>query len=336
MKVGLYKLAEGSYQVSYKDSDNKRIRRQFVSHRAAKIYADRIFLRPLKNEHRPEPITSSTKTVTELLSDYLARNPESPIKKRGQELLDSFKSYFDKLNPKDLNKVLCSHWLDSIKTERKYTSRSMRICKYAYSSFFQDLVEQGLIERNYLAEICIRLGTRVKQKTFLSESELKTILAGLKKLSPSETYPATYFLIHTGCKISEALALKREDLDLEAGTVYFPRKPSANARTINLSPNILEFLKQHPKNAANVFLNGQGAAWTTKGYYKRMVIDRAALDLGRHWDSFTFRHTFAYHFLRKGKTLQQLQVVIGHRNIADTILAYGNVVSEKDEKSSPY
>ena len=56
-----------------------------------------------------------------------------------------------------------------------------------------------------------------------------------------------------------------------------------------------------------------------------MAEDRASINLNRHWDSFTFRHTFAYHFLRKGKTLQQLQVVLGHRHIAQTIQRYGDI-----------
>lgn len=64
--------------------------------------------------------------------------------------------------------------------------------------------------------------------------------------------------------------------------------------------------------------------------------DRSAIDLGNDWDSFTFRHTFAYHFLRRGKTLQQLQVVLGHRNIQQTINFYGDIISREDQKSSPY
>jgi site-specific recombinase XerD len=105
----------------------------------------------------------------------------------------------------------------------------------------------------------------------------------------------------------------------------FPRTAVANARTINLSSRIFEFLQSHPKIAVNVFLNGKGRAWTGKTYYRAMVIDRNAIGHSRHWDCFSFRHSFAYHFLRSGKTLHQLQVVIGHRHIEDTIRAYGDI-----------
>ena len=73
-----------------------------------------------------------------------------------------------------------------------------------------------------------------------------------------------------------------------------------------------------------------------KKYYKHTVKMREMIGLERHWDNFTFRHTFAYHFLRKGRTLQELQVIIGHRYIEDTLKAYGNIISKDEEKLSPY
>lgn len=74
----------------------------------------------------------------------------------------------------------------------------------------------------------------MKQRVFLSEPELIEILNGLKKFNLTQTYPVIYFLIHTGCKIGEALKLKWEHLDFEAGTVCFHRTASSNARVLNL------------------------------------------------------------------------------------------------------
>ncbi|MGZ3724447.1 MAG: tyrosine-type recombinase/integrase [Pseudobdellovibrio sp.] len=322
MKAGIYKLSSGVFQVSYIDSDKKRVRHKFKSYRAAKIYADRV------TNKRPMMLhVESSKTIAMLLQEYVEQNPASPIRKRSLELFESFKTYFGGIYCQDLNKVLCSHWLGQIKTEKQYSSRTMRVCKYLYSAFFQELVDKGLIEKNYMAEIYIKLGTRTKQRVFLSESELKEILNGLIKYNPNQTYPVIYFLIHTGCKISEALSLTWQDVDFEKKTVNFPRTDSSNARVLNLSPYILEFLKSHPRITDNVFINDQCEVWTASSFYKVMAVDRSSIDLNRHWDSFSFRHSFAYHFLKSGKTLQQLQVVLGHRQIAQTIQFYGDILT---------
>ncbi|MEQ1722663.1 MAG: tyrosine-type recombinase/integrase [Pseudobdellovibrio sp.] len=323
-KVGFYKLENGKYQISHRDSENNRIRKQFKSFRSAKIYSQRV-------GHEvaiPDNLIKSSKTVGELLQDYIEQNPTSPMKTRARAVYESFNRYFGCMNVEDLNKVLCAHWIEAVKIEMKYCSRTMRTIKYTFSPFFQSLVEQKLIKTNYLGEVYIKLGTRMKQRVFLSESELKEIIEKLKRFSPLTTYPVIYFLMHTGCKISEAVNLEWHQLNLEAGTVYFPRKTTSNARILNISERLLEFLKAHPRTSDNVFLNDQGEAWTVSSFYKCMAEDRSAVGLNRNWDSYSFRHTFAYHFLRKGKTLQQLQVVLGHRCIAQTIEFYGDIVSD--------
>lgn len=56
----------------------------------------------------------------------------------------------------------------------------------------------------------------------------------------------------------------------------------------------------------------------------------------RSFDSYAFRHTFAYHFLRKGGTLTQLQALLGHRSIDMTVFMYGGIADKKTEKTTPY
>ena len=205
-----------------------------------------------------------------------------------------------------------------------------------FTPFFKYLFKKGLIPKDHLAEVKIKKGTRVKERVFLAESQIKTILENLKELSPDLTYPITYFLVHTGCKIGEALKLKWSQLDFQKDTIHFEASGSADERTIRLSPNLLNFLKTWPKKSDFVFLDENNHPWTSTKYTKRVARDRAHVNLERHWDNFSFRNSFAYHFLRKGGKLPQLQALLGHRSISDTILAFGNVVSKAEEKTSPY
>jgi integrase len=54
------------------------------------------------------------------------------------------------------------------------------------------------------------------------------------------------------------------------------------------------------------------------------------------FDGYAFRHTFAYHFLRKGGTINQLQVLLGHRGIDMTVFMYGSIAAKNTEKTTPY
>lgn len=178
-------------------------------------------------------------------------------------------------------------------------------------------------------------GTRIKERAFLSESELRKILDALKQVGADTTHPVIYFMLHTGCKVSEALSLTWEQIEFDSGFVNFHGSPMVNGRRIQLSSIILNFLTSLPRTTSNVF-TFEGNPWPKNKFNKILARHRSHVDLGRDWDTYAFRHTFAYHFLRNGRTLQQLQVVLGHRNIADTMLAYGSIVSRDAEKVSPY
>lgn len=331
MKIGIYSLGNGKYQVSHLNAEGKRVRYKFNSYREANTYANQV-----KNIRPSASNEDSSRKLSDLMQIYLELNPDSPLKNRSTDLFKSFIKYFGHLSCSDLNKPICNYWLQQVKITFDYSSRTLRTCKYTYSKFFEYLAQNGFIEKNYMAEVYVKLGTRKKNREFLSEQQILKILEGFERFSKQVCYPVIYFLLHTGCKIGEALNVKWENLDLEAGTVYFPATASANGRLINLSPRLLEFFKQHPRIGEHVFLNEQAEPWSVSTFYRRMKNDRTAIDLGHDWDAFTFRHTFAYHFLRKGKTLQQLQVVLGHRNIQQTIQFYGDIVSELEQKSSPY
>lgn len=331
MKIGFYNLGNGKYQVSHLNAEGKRVRHKFKSYRDANTYANQV-----KNAKPVTKENNANRQISELLQMYLELNPNSSLKSRSADLFNHFVNYFGHLNCDDLNKPICDHWLQQVKLTFDYSSRTLRTCKYTYNKFFEYLTVNEFIEKNYLSDVYIRLGTRKKNREFLSEQQLIKILDGLQRFSKTICYPVIYFLLHTGCKISEALKVKWDHINFDDGTVYFPVTPNANGRLIHLSPKLLDFLKQHPKITEHVFLTEAAEPWTVNGFYKSMRNVRTAIDLGNDWDSFTFRHTFAYHFLRKGKTLQQLQVVLGHRNIQQTIDFYGDIVSREDQKSSPY
>ncbi|AZZ38314.1 hypothetical protein CIK05_06705 [Bdellovibrio sp. qaytius] len=69
-------------------------------------------------------------------------------------------------------------------------------------------------------------------------------------------------------------------------------------------------------------------------HYRKFSKIRNLIAFKKHFDNYTFRHTFAYHFLRKGGTLNQLQVLLGHRSIDMTVYMYGGIAAKNTEKTT--
>ncbi len=76
--------------------------------------------------------------------------------------------------------------------------------------------------------------------------------------------------------------------------------------------------------------------WSVVSFYRRFAKIRDKIGFKRKFDSYAFRHTFAYHFLRKGGTINQLQVLLGHRGIDMTVFMYGGIAAKSTEKTTPY
>jgi len=329
--VSIYKMVGGGFQTSIITPEGRRVRNKFETYKEAKVHAKTMTARLAERTG----VVGSPLTAL-LVENYIRQNPQANIVKRSPYVFKFFMDRFGNRPIYEITKVHLVSWLDAIKEEKGYGSRTMLQCKYAFTPFFNSLVDEGILRSNPLSSIKIKMGTRIKQQVLLSEQDIMEILEGLKRVSQDLTFPVTYFLIHTGCKIGEALALKWEQVDLSEGTVTFPALPNSDGRTVRLSSNFLIFLKSWTQKSEHVFLDEHGRSWTRGRYGKRLARDRAHVGLAKHWDNFSFRYNFAYHFLRKGGTHQQLQVILGHRNIADTLAMYGWVFSQAEEKLSPY
>lgn len=132
------------------------------------------------------------------------------------------------------------------------------------------------------------------------------------------------------------MKLKWRQLDLDGATVSLPASGATSDRKLNLPAKLVDMLKVLPRRSEFVFTREDGDAWTVPSYYRKFAKVRDMIAFTRNFDSFAFRHTFAYHFLRKGGTLNQLQVLLGHRGIDMAILMYGGIAAKNTEKTTPY
>jgi integrase/recombinase XerD len=135
-------------------------------------------------------------------------------------------------------------------------------------------------------------------------------------------------LYGTGARISEAVGLDRDDIDLEAGSVLL-RGKGRKQRIVPVGSYARQaveayLVRARPQLAATgpatpaLFLNARGgrlsrqSAWTVL----HTVAGRARLDA--HVSPHTLRHAFATHLLDRGADVRVVQELLGHASVTTT------------------
>lgn len=230
-----------------------------------------------------------------------------------------------------------------------------RILKYG--------VAMQLIQHNPATDVIV---PRKKQKEqskikFLDRQELKQFLGYLDTLDQS-IYENLFdfvlytFLLATGVRISEALALEWSDIDLDNGyidvnkTVAFSRmetnstKSEAGNRKISIDKNTVLMLRLYKARQYQCFMeHGYGAKMAkyvfSNGFNIYPNRTNLQLVLTKHLKQaglprFTFhafRHTHASLLLNAGISYKELQHRLGHSTLAMTMDIYSHLSKEKEK-----
>lgn len=145
-------------------------------------------------------------------------------------------------------------------------------------------------------------------------------------------------LCETGCRVSEALSLTVEQIDLEAGMIVFESLKKRRAgihRAVPVSEKLLEELDNaHMISAASSAgrMDSRLWPWCRMTGYRRVkeVMDAAGV-FGLHATPKGLRHGFAIAALEKGVPLHLVQKWLGHASLATTAI-YGDAVGAEERK----
>jgi integrase len=135
--------------------------------------------------------------------------------------------------------------------------------------------------------------------------------------------------LKTGLRIGELLALKWEDVDLKVGRLVVRRTLWTNVegtpkggkrREVPLSHQTVAMLKAHRHlMGPYVFCNEDGKRFTHNALQRLVpqTCRRAGLAKWVSWHD--LRHTFASHLVMKGRSLLEVQQLLGHSTIGMTM-----------------
>jgi len=214
------------------------------------------------------------------------------------------------------------------KRQAGMSARSVRRKASSLRGMFRFLQKEGYMNEDPTEMLEVpRLGTPLPKD--LTMDEVDRLLA-----QPDPTEPLGIrnqammeLLYATGLRVSELLALRLQDLNLEVGYVVAYGK-GKKERLVPVGEVALEKLKEYlsavrpaldkTARARHLFLNRSGRGLSRQGFWK--LLNRYALQAGitSPVTPHVMRHSFATHLLERGADLRSVQLMLGHASISTT------------------
>ena len=176
-------------------------------------------------------------------------------------------------------------------------------------------------------------------RKYLTEAERRAFIKAAKKQAP-EVYTLCLVLKDTGCRLSEALSITADHVDLRTGVIVFRslKKRRANVhRAIPVSPALLAELERVHAVRKAQSMPDCGASvrlwpWHRMTGHRRVKEVMAAADVhGPHATAKGLRHGFGVAALERGIPITLLQKWLGHAKLATTAI-YGDAVGAEERR----
>lgn len=231
----------------------------------------------------------------------------------------------------------------------KFSSSTIRTTYTVLRAILDGAKRDGLIARNPIEAVKRPAVERVEAR-YLTTTEARALMAASKS---SRYHHAVVLIAHTGLRRGGALALRWDDVDLDAehpsirvrGTrgrlVVTTPKTMQSTRTIPLAPDAVDALraqrtaqKRDRLRAANiwtdtgfVFTTATGEPVDPRNLYRVVQVAAASAGL-EHVGVHALRHTAATLMLEGGVNIKAVSALLGHSSVAITGDVYAHVTDD--------
>ncbi|MBQ7090700.1 MAG: tyrosine recombinase [Clostridia bacterium] len=195
-------------------------------------------------------------------------------------------------------------------------------------SFFKYLVSKKHISLNPMIGIH-GIKTEAKLPEVLSNDEVELLLSQPDTLSVKGLRDKAMLevLYASGIRVSELLALKLQDINLDVGYLMMNRHEE-NERIIPLYSLAIQALRSYISDArlqlvesqreTALFVNTSGQPMTRQGFWKLVKSYTASAEIKKDITPKTLRHSFATHLLENGADINMVKDMMGHSSLNST------------------
>jgi integrase/recombinase XerD len=267
--------------------------------------------------------------------------------------LNQFFQYIEReqhlYNWSDVKKNFITNYINRLKDSGDYASSTVARKVAAIKSFFHFLVAEHTIEEDPTYALdSPKVKKRLPKAISLAEIERILDAPAAENGPKAERDLALLEMLYaSGMRVTELVSLNLSDLSLEednGDTVTVrSKKNNAKERVIPLAGPAVKILKQYIENgreqmlvnpnAEALFLNNRGQRLTRQGLWLIIKHYVETVGISTKVTPHTLRHSFAAHKLSQGKSLQDIQKLLGHANISTTQV-YAHLTEEGKKKKS--
>lgn len=252
-----------------------------------------------------------------------------------EKILNYFYDYrLNEITPKEIHRYL------NILIRQGLSHKTISTNKSTLNMIFNFAILNGYTEQNPVQIIKLPNNLPKSQRRMPTDEELDIV---------SSNYTGTalfpYFLLHTGLRRSEALALEYSDIDYENKIITVNKRLNHNGnqpvlerqtktanskRTVILLDRLAEKL---PKNRKGIiFCNESGNYLTQKQY--RVMWSKWQKEFNVDITAHQLRHGFATMLYEAGVELKDAQNLMGHSDIKTTHSIYTHIRDKRQKETA--
>jgi integrase len=171
----------------------------------------------------------------------------------------------------------------------------------------------------------LSLFTGAGQRKYLTGDERFRFLVAAGRCGRPELRTLCSTLAHSGCRISEALALTAGSIDLVDGFIAVrclkKRSKVPVIREVPVPPDLLDLLLQvHELDISSAGKTLWGFSRSRAWQLIKAVMGEAGIETGPHATPKGLRHAFGLHAIRSGVPINLVQRWLGHASMTTTAI----------------
>ncbi|MGN0393867.1 MAG: tyrosine-type recombinase/integrase, partial [Coprococcus sp.] len=306
----------------------------------AKKAKEELALRIKKKLEQVNMPTEKNTTLSELVNDYLAYQAKA-IKKstydRNYSVLHSAESILGKntLLSKLSARYISRQYLNSGKsnvTINEHFTRIKAMLRWAYKNDY--INSQTIIDKLELLPDATA-SKKVSDK-YLEPEEIQALLKFMKTDEAYRWYYLTQFLVLTGLRVGEAIALDKTDIDMEQKVIHVKYtydsrnkvrttpKTATSYRDVYIQPELADVITTytawHKRDelannySTNLFFSANNGDYCGYAAYAKCLKKASLAVLQRNITPHILRHTHASLLLAAGIPIETISRRLGHEN----------------------
>jgi type 1 fimbriae regulatory protein FimB/type 1 fimbriae regulatory protein FimE len=172
-----------------------------------------------------------------------------------------------------------------------------------------------------------------RSREHLTTAEIEALIAAAGCLGRNRTRDRALILVayRHGLRVSELVALRWDQVDLDRGALHVNRKKRGDPATHPLGADELQMLRELRRSKPGspfLFVTERGGALTPATVRKLVARagERAAMGFPVH--PHMLRHATGFYLANKGVDTRTIQAYLGHRNIMHTV-RYTHLAAER-------